>query len=186
MPRYCVSITFRLALVLAMVRPAVAQVPDEWLAPGDRATLAVVETERTERRAKTVFVGRGETTTDWTRRLTIWSFARPLNGRADFIEWATRIRQEIIADCPNVRASDLRVFDWSGRAAAEFLIVCPLYPRTGRQDIYLVRSIFVGSGILSAAVTFQQAPTEALATAARAWLDTLLLCTATTANPACR
>ena len=186
MPRHFMRFSFGLALALAMPGHALAQLPDEWLAPSDRATLEVVASERNELRSKTVFVGHGETATDRERRLTIWSSALPLDGRADFIEWATRIRQEIIADCPNVRASDLRLFDWSGRAAAEFLVVCPLYPATGRQDIYLVRSIFVGSGILSAAVTFRQAPTEAEAAAARAWLDTLLLCSATTANPAYR
>ncbi len=186
MSAYPVPIAFGLTLAMAATGIAAAQVPVEWLAPTDGATLEVVESERTEQRVKTVYLGRGETAENWTRRITVWSYRRPPQSRADFADWATRIRQEIIADCPDVRASELRLFDWSGRAAAEFLIVCPLYPATGRPDIYLARSISGDSGLLAAAVTFRRAPTEVEAAAARSYLDTLRLCTAATASAICR
>jgi hypothetical protein len=172
-----------IALLLAV--PAAARSPGEWLAPSDRETLDVVEIASSGSRTKTVYVGRGETAETWTRRITIWSAPDYVLDRAAFAEQAARIRQGIISDCPGVRATELREFQWSGRPAAEYLIVCLLYPMTGRQDIYLVRSIAGRSGDIAAALTFRRPPTEAETARARAYLDTLLLCTPARDEQAC-
>lgn len=178
----------RLAAALAALfaAPALAQPSGEWLAPRDRETLDAIETSRTQFRTKTVYVGRGETAQTWTRRITTWSSSGSALDRAAFVEQAASIRREIISDCPGVRAGDLRLFDWSGRPAADYIIVCLFYPRTGRQDIYLARSISGTTGDLAAAVTFRRPPTEAEAEQARAYLDTLILCTPARNAPACR
>lgn len=174
------------ALMALSAAPALAQPSGDWLAPRDRETLDVIERSRTEFESKTVYLGRGETPETWTRRITIWSFPGYVLDRAAFAAQAADIRREIIADCPGVRAGELRSFDWSGRAAADYVIVCPFYPGTGRQDIYLARSIAGATGFLAAAVTFRHPPTEAEAEQARAYLDTLVLCSPTRDEPACR
>lgn len=174
------------ALLGLSAAPSLAQSSGEWLAPRDRETLDVIESSRTEFEMKTVYVGRGETPRTWTRRITIWSYPGYVLDRAAFAEQTARIRQAIVSDCPGSRAGELRLFDWSGRAAADYLIVCSFYPATGRQDIYLARSIAGTTGLLAAAVTFRRPPTEAETEQARAYLDTLLLCTAARNQPACR
>lgn len=174
------------ALLILSPAPSLAQSPAEWLAPRDRETLDVIEGSSTEFNTKTVYVGRGETPETWTRRITIWSLPGYVLDRAAFAEQAAGVRREVISDCPGVRASALRSFDWSGRAAADYVIVCPFYPATGRQDIYLARSIAGTTGFLAAAVTFRRPPTEAEAAQARAYLDTLVLCTPAREEPACR
>jgi hypothetical protein len=174
------------ALIALSAAPALAQPSGEWLAARDRETLEVIESSRTEFKTKTVYVGRGETPETWTRRIMIWSYPGYVLDRAAFAEQTADIRRATIADCPGVRASALRPFDWSGRAAADYVIVCPFYPETGRQDIYLVRSIAGATGFLAAAVTFRHPPTEAEAEQARTYLDTLVLCTPARDEPACR
>lgn len=174
------------ALVALSAAPALAQPSGEWLAPRDREALDVIERSRTEFKSKTVYVGRGETPQTWTRRITIWSYPGYVIDRAAFAEQAAGVRREIISDCPGVRAGELRSFDWSGRAAADYVIVCHLYPETGRQDIYLVRSIAGTTGLLAAAVTFRRPPTEAQAEQARAYLDTMVLCTPASVESVCR
>lgn len=171
---------------LLLAAPAAAEPASEWLAPRDPETLDAVETFATDHKTKVVYVGRGETQANWTRRLTLWTYPGLVLDRAAFAEHATRIRQAIIADCPNATASELRLFDWSGSAAAEYAVVCPLYPVTGRQDIYFVRTIAGATGLLAAAVTFLHPPTDAEIAQARAWLDSLALCTPATTQPACR
>ncbi len=173
-------------LLVLSAAPALAQSSREWLAPRDRETLDVIESSTTEFKTKTVYVGRGETPETWTRRITIWSYPGYLLDRPAFAEQAAGIRREIISTCPGVRAGELRLFDWSGRAAADYVIVCPFYPETGRQDIYLVRSIAGTTGLLAAAITFRRPPTDAEAARARAYLDTLILCAPARDEPACR
>lgn len=173
-------------LVALFAAPALAQPAGEWLAPRDRDTLDMIETARTGARTRTVYVGRGETAQSWTRRITTWSSPGYSLDRAAFVAQAARIRAGIIADCPGIRASEMRLFEQAGRAAAEYLIVCPRYPATGRQDIYLVRSIAGASGPLAAAITFRRPPSEAETERARAYLDSLVLCTPARAAPACR
>jgi hypothetical protein len=174
------------ALVALSAAPALAHPSGEWLAPRDLETLDAIEISRDEFRTKTVYVGRGETAETWTRRITTFSYAGSALDRAAFVEEAARIRREIISDCPGVRASALRLLDWSRRPAADYLIVCQLYPRTGRQDIYLVRTISGAAGGLAAAITFRRPPTQAETERARAYLDTLILCTPARSEPACR
>lgn len=177
---------FAIFVTLLLAAPAAAEPCGEWLAPSDHETLDAVETLTTSLRTKVVYVGRGETPETWTRKLTLWTYPAWVLDRAAFAEHAARIRQGIVADCPNATASELRLFDWSELAAAEYAVVCPLYPVTGRQDIYFVRTIAGATGLLAAAVTFPQPPTEAEISQARAWLDSLILCTPASAEPACR
>ena len=177
---------FAIFTAFLLAAPAAAEPPAEWLAPRDLDTLEAVETSATDLRTKIVYVGRGETRESWTRRLTLWDYPAIVLDRAPFAGHAASVRQDIIADCPNVTASDLRLFDWSGLAAAEYGVVCPFYPVTGRQDIYFVRTIAGTGGLLAAAVTFHGPPTEAETAQARAWLDSLILCTPASTEPACR
>jgi hypothetical protein len=174
------------ALLALSAAPALAQPAGEWLAPSDRETLDAIETGRIGPRTKIVYVGRGETERTWTRRITTWSSPGYAIDRAAFVAQAARIREEVIADCPGIRAGEMRLFEQSGRAAAEYLIVCPLLPATDRPDIYLVRGIAGASGPLWAAITFRRPPTEAETEGARAYLDSLVLCPAARDEPACR
>jgi hypothetical protein len=173
------------SIALLLAAPAAARSPAEWLAPSDREMLDVIEFASSGSRTKIVYVGRGETAETWTRRITIWSAPDYVLDARAFAEQAARIRQGIISDCPGVRATELREFQWSGRPAAEYLIVCLLYPATGRPDIYLVRSIAGTSGDIAAAITFRRPPSEAETERARAYLDTLLLCTSARDEQAC-
>jgi hypothetical protein len=177
---------FLVLIVLLLAAAAPAQVDGEWLMPPDRETLHPIESVRNSLKMKTVYVGRGETTENWTRRITTWSYPGRVDDRAAFAESMVGLRQDILADCPDATASPLRLFDWADRPAAEFGVVCMRYPITGRSDIYVVRVIQGRTGRIAAAITFRRPPTDAETGAARAYLDTLLLCTPASALTACR
>ena len=179
MKPYLIPIT----LLLAAAAPA--HLTGEWLVPPDRETLDTIENVRNSLKMKTVYVGRGETPENWTRRISLWSYPGRVDGRAAFAESMTGLRQDILTDCPGATASALRLFDWADRPAAEFGVVCILYPITGRPDIYLVRVIQGRTGRVASAITFRRPPTDAETGAAREYLDALLLCTPASALPAC-
>jgi hypothetical protein len=177
---------FCLVLIALLVAAAAqARNASEWLVPRDRETLDVAEQIRSELKTKTVYVGRGETQEGWTRRISVWFYPGIVFDRGGFATWIEGLRLEVVADCPGARASELRLFDWEGLAAAEFDMACQFYPATGRPDIYLLRTMQGRDGQLVAAITFRQAPTEAETRAARAYLDSLILCTPTSALPLC-
>jgi hypothetical protein len=158
----------------------------EWLAPADHPALEVAETGWSGSIFRIVYIGRGETAANWSRRLTTWSGPRNIWGAGPVAAQAANAREAVVADCPGARSGALRLFGWSGRPAAEFWIACDLYPATGRPDHYLVRLISGEAHLLSAAITFRAPPTTAQIAAAGAYLDTLIVCTEPTAGPACR
>jgi hypothetical protein len=158
----------------------------EWLAPADHRALEAAEIGWSGSIYRIVYVGRGETTGNWSRRITTWSAPSDLLGGGPLAARAGNIQATIMADCPGARSGALRSFAWSGRPAAEFWVACELYPETGRPDHYLVRLISREEHLLSAAITFRAAPTTAQIAAARTYLDTLILCTERSELPPCR
>jgi hypothetical protein len=158
----------------------------EWLAPADHSTLEATEVRWSGYTFRIVYIGRGETAENWSRRITTWSSPSDILGAGSLSTEAANIKEAIIADCPGSRSGALRLFTSSGRSAAEFWIACDLYPETGRPDHYLVRMISGQARLLSAAITFRAPPTTAQIADASAYLDTLLICTELTAGPACR
>ena len=158
----------------------------EWLAPVDHPTLEAAETGWSGSIFRHVYIGRGETVDNWSRRITTWSAPGDIWGAGPLATRAETVQEAIVADCPGSRTGPLRVFTWSGRPAAEFWIACDLYPETGRPDHYLVRMISGEARQLSAAITFRAPPTTAQVAAASGYLDTLLICNEVTAGSACR
>lgn len=141
--------------------------------------MVVADTFRASIKSRIIRVPRGETLDNWTRKLTVFRYATIAFDREGLREFATQTRRDIISDCPDGRASEIRFFDWAGRPSAEFHTVCPRDPETGRPDIYLLRMIGGVTDYLSAAVSFRTAPSDADLAQAGAWLDSLYLCTAT-------
>jgi hypothetical protein len=158
----------------------------EWLAPADYRALDASEVGWSGAVFRIVYIGRGETRENWSRRITTWSTPSDIWGVGPVAAQAADAQAAVVADCPGARSGGLRSFDWSGRHAAEFWVACDLYPGTGRPDHYLVRLISSEAQLLSAAVTFRAPPTAAEITAARAYLDTLIICDELAAVPPCR
>ena len=158
----------------------------EWLAPADHETLEVSDMSWSGSIFKHVYLGRGETPQNWSRRISTWSAPGDIWGTGSMAAKARDVREGVLADCPGARSGPLRLFSWSGRPAAEFWIACDRLPATGRPDHYLVRMISGRAHQLSAAITFRAPPTQRQVVAARAWLDTLVLCREASARAACR
>jgi hypothetical protein len=158
----------------------------EWLAPADHQALEAAETGWSGSIFRVLYVGRGETAENWSRRITTWSTPSGIWGPGPVAAQAAQAQRAVVADCPGARSGAMRTFDWSGRPAAEFWVACDLLPATGRPDHYLVRLISGEERLLSAAITFRAPPTSAEIAAAGAYLDTLIVCTERTAGPACR
>ena len=158
----------------------------EWLAPVDHAALEVAESGWSGAIFRNLYIGRGETPANWSRRIITWSAPSDMWGAGSVATQATTAREAVMADCPGSRSGRLRLFNWSGKPAAEFWIACDRLPQTGRPDHYLVRMIAGEEQLLSAAITFRARPTTAQIAAAGSYLDTLIICTEATAGPACR
>ncbi len=158
----------------------------EWLAPVDHPALELAESGWSGSIFRNLYIGRGETVENWSRRITTWSAPSDIWGIGSLATQAANAKETVLADCPGSRSGALRLFNWSGRSAGEFWIACDLLPQTGRPDHYLVRMISGEAHLLSAAITFRAPPTTAQIAAAGAYLDTLIICTELTAGPACR
>ena len=125
-----------------------------------------------------------ETVHRWTRMVTVQRFtgAAQRIGAEELIGNMARV---LGSGCPGGRASQVTRREVSGRPAASLRADCPLNPATGLPETFVALAIAGEADMHVAQVALRRVPSAEDAQWAARQIDSVVLCTAASREPAC-
>lgn len=126
----------------------------------------------------------GESVQRWTRMVTVQRFT----GAAERIRpegLIENMARGLESGCPGGRSTQVTRLQVSGRPAARFRADCPVNPATGLPETFVALAIAGEADMHVAQVAFRRVPSAQDAEWAARQIDSVVLCTAASREPAC-
>jgi hypothetical protein len=170
-------------MIIAAAALAFAQ-PGEWIVQAE--VPGFVEAHRVESPAGMIveLIPQGETVDRWSRMVLVQRFT----GVAERLrpqQLLDNIAQGLASGCPGAVTTPVETVQLSGRPAARMRADCPRNPGTGLPETFFALAIAGASDMHVAQVAFRRVPSRADTDWATRQMNSVLLCTAQSREPAC-